>query len=82
MLGTKSSFKLCSAVFISLKMRDYAKTYQSEGRCYGQCAIILDSAILSGASVCAHATLRDLTSPTLAYNDSMMNGYTDSDAHQ
>lgn len=42
--------------------------------------IILDSAILSGASVCGHATLRDF--PTPVCDDSMINGYTDSSAHQ
>lgn len=33
--GTEGLFKLSFPVFISLKMRDYAQTYQSEGHCDG-----------------------------------------------
>lgn len=44
--------------------------------------IILDSAILSGASVCGDATLRGLTFPTQADVDRMMKGFTGSSAHQ
>lgn len=33
--GTEGLFKLCLPMFISLQMRDKAKTYQSEDHCDG-----------------------------------------------
>ncbi len=73
--GTEGLFRLCLPMFISsqnISIRGPLWWIASDYSWFSHSLWCL-------STVCGHATLRDLT---LAYEDSMMNGYTDSGPHQ